>query len=87
MEQHECARILRSKRTHYLNHVNYHQYSWKYQQRIWEELRPLKMRKIDYGTSDAPFIITRKKVLRMELAEICATYNTMNSQNNSNNII
>lgn len=71
MERHECATMLLANRTHYLKHVSCDQYSWKYRQRIWECLRPVKIGKIDYGTSDAPFIITRKRISRMELMRLC----------------
>ena len=68
---HPCASILHSVRTHTLNHVLYHEYNWIYKIRIWDELRPLKTKKIDYGSSDTPFIITRKKIPRNELYELC----------------
>lgn len=74
MDIHDCAAILQAKRTHYLKHVSYDQYSWKYRKRIWEELRPLKIGKLDYGTSNALFIITRKRVCRREIIELCAFY-------------
>jgi O6-methylguanine-DNA--protein-cysteine methyltransferase len=72
---HNCAEILLASRTHYLKHVSYDNYSWKYRQRIWEELRPIKMGKIDYGTSDAQFIISRKRISRTELTNLCITLN------------
>ena len=65
-----CAEMLHSLRNHDLRHVSYDIYSWKNRIRIWEELRPLKIEKINYGTSDAPFIIRRTKIPRRELREL-----------------
>jgi hypothetical protein len=39
--------------------------------RIWEELRPLNIRKIDYGGTDPSFLIKRKGICRTELRALC----------------
>ena len=68
---HRCAQLLLSSRNHNLRHVSYDKYSWKYKMRIWEELRPLNIRKIDYGGTDPSFLIKRKGICRTELRELC----------------
>ena len=64
---HPCVEILTASRGHNLKYIPHHEYSWKYRQRIWEELRPLKLLRINYGSSDR-FIIRRCRIDRSELA-------------------
>ncbi len=66
-----CAELLCSSRGHTLKHVEYYNYSWKYKVRIWEELRPLNIGKIDYGGSNPTFLIKRKGIDRSELKLLC----------------
>lgn len=59
---HHCAAMLMASRGHPLRHVSKEEFSWKYRQRIWEELRPLALGKIDYGASGASFLIRRNQI-------------------------
>lgn len=59
---HHCAAMLLASRGHPLRHVSKEEFSWKYRQRIWEELRPLALGKIDYGASGASFLIRRNRI-------------------------
>jgi hypothetical protein len=83
----KCAKLLMSSRNHNLTHILLNEYNWKYKLSVWEELRPLNIRKIDYGESDPIFLIKRKGISRSELRLLCSWHEKRikTQLNNSNN--